>query len=785
LKINEIVSGFSKETLDELKNYNIETSDIIIAANCDLSKKGKFQEKWMIATKKELLLVGEFYYPIEAIDSLKYDQLVSAGVIYAVMAGETKTVFADPENPTDDEKKARDEEKKGWQQKLLCRYTLASSKSWAKFVELFGMIKENKEIKEEDYDEDKDNKFCPKCNSIYEDIDRKICPKCFDKRSVFIRVLSFLPKYKAYITIIIVCILFNAILTTIQPYIAGVVLYNLVLERGEVESWWFTRVGLLVLVLLGLRLLTLGTSIIMGRVNSTLTAKVVYDMKVRIFSAMQRLSMNFFANKQTGQLMSRVHRDATQLQFFFHDGVPYFIVNVVMMIFVITVMFVMNWQLAILSLIPFPLVIIVMWKIFPALYRMWDRMFRKGASMNSTVHDSLNGARVIKAFGKEKAENERFEKRSTEVFEVNKSFHYFANNAWGLIGFIMSSSWLMVWGFGGWMAINGSVNFGELIAFTGYIGLLMGPLEWMSHIANWWSRCMTSASRMFEIMDAVPQVMEARDAVSMPEIRGDITLTDVSFEYEANKKVLHNVNLEVKAGEMIGLVGHSGAGKSTLTSIITRLYDIKDGNITIDGVDLKKIKLDDLHKQIGTVMQETYLFMGTMAENIAYAKPDATIEEIIRVSKIARAHEFIIKLPDGYDTLLGSRGHGLSGGEKQRVAIARAILMNPRILVLDEATASLDTETEKFIQEALEELVQSRTTFAIAHRLSTLRNADRLVVVEKGKIEEIGTHEELYAKKGIYHKLISKQREALKLRGVDDVESDEEVKDEIKEAQQA
>ncbi|KAI4453854.1 atp-binding cassette sub-family b [Holotrichia oblita] len=279
---------------------------------------------------------------------------------------------------------------------------------------------------------------------------------------------------------------------------------------------------------------------------------------------------------------------------------------------------------------------------------------------------------------------------------------------------------------------------------------------------------MTSAQRIFEVMDTKSDVIESAKPVEMKNIQGHISIKNAKFEYEPNKPVLHSINLEIKAGEMIGLVGHSGAGKSTITNLITRLYDVNEGSINIDGVNIKDISLDVLHGQIGMVLQDTFLFPGTIAENIAYAKPDATMEEIMTASKLANAHDFIMKLRDGYETRLGTRRNSLSGGEKQRISIARAILINPKILILDEATASVDTETEQLIQQALERLVKGRTTIAIAHRLSTLRNADRLVVVEKGSIAEVGTHAELEANQGIYYNLLQIQKKALKIGGVED-----------------
>ncbi|MEE0867136.1 MAG: ABC transporter ATP-binding protein, partial [Clostridia bacterium] len=323
---------------------------------------------------------------------------------------------------------------------------------------------------------------------------------------------------------------------------------------------------------------------------------------------------------------------------------------------------------------------------------------------------------------------------------------------------------LIVWGLGGAQVLGGRLSFGELMTYVGYLSLLYAPVNFMVKTFDWWTNCMNSAQRIFEITDRKTDVPEGENPVELKNIKGEIELKNVTFAYEPNRNVLKNVSFKISPGEMVGLVGRSGAGKSTITNIITRLYDVNEGEVLIDGVNVKDIKLDSLHSQIGMVLQETFLFSGTIAENIAYAKPNSSMEEIISAAKRAYAHEFIMDLPDGYQTEIGQRGINLSGGEKQRISIARAILMNPPILILDEATASLDTQTEQKIQHAIDELVKGRTTVAIAHRLSTFKNAKRLIVVEDGCIVEEGTHKELFEKTdGHYFKMAKKQLEALRM----------------------
>ncbi|MEN6402236.1 MAG: ABC transporter ATP-binding protein, partial [Armatimonadia bacterium] len=411
-------------------------------------------------------------------------------------------------------------------------------------------------------------------------------------------------------------------------------------------------------------------------------------------------------------------------------------------------LFVMNYRLAVLVFIPVPLVVLwslSFWRIIRFyMHRFWHRWSR----LNAVLNEGLTGLRVVRAFAQEPREVERFIERSNDLAVTGVQ----AERMWAIVMAIMTvlmtSGTLLVWYAGGRQVLWGQISLGTLMAFLTYVGMFYGPIQSLSMLLNWSSRSLTAAERVFEVLDSVPEVENAQDATPMPNIVGKVEFCDVTFGYDKHCPVLKKVSLEVQPGEMIGLVGHSGAGKTTIINLLCRFYDTDEGQVLIDGVPLKQMRVEDLRHQIGVVPQDTFLFSGTIAENIAYAKPGATREEIIRAAKIANAHDFIVKKPDGYESLVGEGGSGISAGERQRLVIARAVLHNPRILILDEATSQVDIETEKQIQEAIGRLVKDRTTFAIAHRLSTLRNADRLLVVKAGEIIETGTHEELLNKSG-------------------------------------
>jgi len=427
----------------------------------------------------------------------------------------------------------------------------------------------------------------------------------------------------------------------------------------------------------------------------------------------------------------------------------------------------MNWELALLTLIPAPLVAFGTATIWTRVRTMYRRAWHRRAQLSAVLNDTLSGIRVVKGFAQEDREAERFGARSRALFEASMQAEKMWATVMPILSFVWGAGTLIIWYVGGRGVMDGGMTLGTLMAFLAYLAMIYGPLGMVTQVWSWLTRSFAATERIFEILDMEQEVPDETEAVSMPELKGSVEFQSVTFGYESHIPVLHNIDLKVAPGEMIGFVGHSGAGKTTMTNLICRFYTVDEGSILIDGKDIRKLELKDLRRQIGIVLQEPFLFNGTIANNIGYARPGSTREDIMQAAKIANAHDFIIKFTDGYDTNVGERGQKLSGGERQRISIARAVLRDPRILILDEATSLVDTETEKKIQEALARLVKGRTTFAIAHRLSTLRNADRLMVLDKGKVVEMGTHDELMKKQGTYYKLVKLQSEMSRIKAVD------------------
>ena len=424
-------------------------------------------------------------------------------------------------------------------------------------------------------------------------------------------------------------------------------------------------------------------------------------------------------------------------------------------------MLMMSWQLALITIVIIPVVVISfrsMEKIFRAMHH---HNWVYSSTLASFLSDSIKGQRIIRAHSREEQESERFADMSYRMSDAQLKLAVTENTFFPLIYLFMFVAQIIVTAVGGIMVLNGTLQVGTLLTFIVYLGMLYGPLEFMSWVSTWWSRCVDSAQRMFEIIDAKADVSDCEKPHILENMQGEITMEHVYFEYEPARPIIKDMSIHVKPGQMLGIVGKAGAGKSTMANLIARLY-AKEGSIFIDGINVKDIKIENLRRNVGVVSQEIYLFIGTIADNIKYSRPDASIDEVIAAAKAASAHEFIIKLPDGYETQVGAGGQDLSGGERQRLSIARTIIQNPKILILDEATAAMDTETERNIQNSLNKLKSGRTTLAIAHRLSTLKDADYLVVIDGGKIAEYGTHMDLIKKKGEYYNLFKIQSEALR-----------------------
>lgn len=485
--------------------------------------------------------------------------------------------------------------------------------------------------------------------------------------------------------------------------------------------------------------------------------KVIVDLRAKLYSHLQFLSLSFFEKRKTGQIMSRITNDVNVLQSLVTSGIIDFLTSILTIIVLIIYIFILNWKLTLITLVGLPLIAFSFGSFSKKIRKVSGQIQSKIADITDILQETLSSIKIIKSFTREKYEIERFDKKNIESFKTTmKGIRYGAilTPLIQLIGFLGLAFAFYI---GGSEVINDRLSTGGLITFLAAVGLLAQPVRNLTRINALIQHSIACGERIFEILDIKQEVKEKEDARDIPEIKGLVEFKNVYFSYDGINNVLEEINIKAQPGEIIALVGHSGAGKTTIANLIPRLYDPVKGRILIDGVDIKDVKLNSLRKQIGVVPQDVILFGGSIEENIAYGRENATKEEIIEAAKFANAHDFIISFSEGYETIVGEKGVRLSGGERQRISIARAILKNPRILILDEATSSLDSVSETLIQEALQRLMKSRTTFIIAHRLSTIKMADKIIVLEKGRIKEIGTHEELFKKGKDYFNLYKKE----------------------------
>lgn len=766
----------SKSAEKTLSDNGFDAEKIYVCLELDMSSSGDFATDYLCissdcksliyidAAKNELQIKS-----LERISQLYIDNYTTTNRLLCVFGSGVaprKKSFGDN---GEEYIAALKEYEKNCETVTVAQCTNAKKRKLLAFCSIFDRISSGDTVKDDDEIFEQFNAKCPKCGRLYPDQQRKICDNCVNKKGTFARLIGYYLSYKSMFAVSMIALFSIALLQLAVPVINGRILFDQVISKPGIDAagqvlgrlhevkYVFIVVGILV----GLEVLTQLLTILFDRTIDTMGSKVTEKMKNEVFSAMCRQSLSYFNQNPLGRLITRVNYDAEKIRNFFVGGAPHFILNVTKFIGIAILLFSISPSLTLVVFVPVPIIIAIFRLMLPKLWRSYSKQWRRSSALNAMLGDSLNGIRVIKAFSKETDEANRFRGYSDRLYEANLKTNLVSICIFPVVSLLIGLSSQAIWGFGGIKVMNSHMTYGELTTYLGYIGMIFGPLEFFSTFTNLLTDVLNAAERMLETTDAIPEITNSPSAYIPENIAGKIEFKNVSFHYSPNRPILKDISFCIEPGEHVGIVGHTGSGKSTVANLITRMYDVISGSVSIDGTNVKDIDISTLRKNVAIVSQEIYLFNASIADNIRYACPDATMSMVIEAARAANAHDFIMKLPEGYETIVGEGSRSLSGGEKQRISIARALLLSPKILILDEATAAMDTKTERLISRAIDELIVEKTTVTIAHRLSTLKNCTRIMAIENGEIAECGTPEQLLAKKGVYYKLYTLQEEQL------------------------